>query len=625
MADALRHRGPDDQGYWTRPEHDIGFAHRRLSVIDLKGGRQPITNEDGTVVTIANGEIYNYRELREDLIARGHQFSTDTDTEVVVHLYEEHGTDLPSSLRGMFAIAIWDDTRRQLLLMRDRVGKKPLYYTEIDGEFLFASEIKGLVAAMRSQPTLDEQAIVDFLGFAAIPAPATIYRQLRALEPAEIAVVRDRRICEHKRYWQLQMAPKTPVSRSEAVDLIDAKLRDAVRLRLRSDVPVGCFLSGGLDSGVITAIASETYPRPLTTITVGFDDARFDERPLAKLVAQRYGTDHHEITIRPDVATDLPQIVRAYDQPYGDSSAIPSFYVARAARQLVKVVLNGDGGDETLAGYRRYVAARVSGWLAWLDGPTDRQIFRRLASALPTPRTHRSAYAFGHRLLRGLGINPTSRYLAWAVDAFGTDDLDRLCPKLGTNADWLKSTKPGDRLAKNVLDLFRTCGPLDRMLAADFLTILPNDLLVKMDIATMAHGLEARSPLLDHELVETVSRLPETLKLRGFTTKPLLRELGRRYVPPAVCKAPKRGFEVPLVRWLKEDLRELCEDTLLSRHGLLATLFDRTGLEQLLRTPDTLDPARWARRVWLLLMLGMWDRHVASEPLLPAARPSPPG
>lgn len=613
MAEALRHRGPDDDGYWTSLPYQIGFAHRRLAVIDLEGGRQPIANENGQIVTMANGEIYNYRELRDELIARGHRFTTASDTEVIVHLYEECGPDLANKLRGMFAIAIWDGVRQQLLLIRDRAGKKPLYYSETGGEFLFASEIKGLVAAMRSRPAIDEQALVDYLGWGAIPAPATIYRDIRTLEPAQIATVKNRSIVGLRKYWELRMLPKVQLTQEEAVEQIDARLRDAVKLRLRSDVPVGCFLSGGIDSGIITAMAAQECEASLVTITVGFENSAFDERPLARLVAQRYGTEHHEVTIQPNVAADLPKIVRAYDQPFGDSSAIPSYYVARAARKYVKVVLNGDGGDEILAGYRRYVAARISGWLSWIDGPTDRDAWRRIARTLPVPQRYRSGYAFGHRLLRGLGMDATSRYLAWAVDGFDSQDLQGLCLDRDTGTNWLRKLASPDRLAKTVLDMFGGCGPVDQMLGADFLTFLPHDLLVKMDIATMAHGLEARSPLLDHELIDTVSRFPEALKLRRFQTKPLLRELGRRYVPTAVQKAPKRGFEVPLVGWLKGELRELSEDVILARSGLLETIFERTALERLLRGEHGLDPARWSRRVWLLLMLGMWDHCVDRE------------
>jgi len=627
MADSLRHRGPDDEGYWTQPRDGIGFAHRRLSIIDLEGGRQPITNEDGRVVTVFNGEIYNYRELREELIGSGHAFKTQTDTEVIVHLYEQDGVGLVEKLRGMFAIAIWDDDASQLVLIRDRVGKKPLYYCETDGEFLFASEIKGIVAGRRGPLELDEQSLADYLAWGAIHAPATIYRQVRAVEPGELLVIRDCRVSHRTVYWRQRMLPKSEVSKREAVDEIDRLLREAVRLRLRSDVPVGSFLSGGIDSGIVTAIAAQEHPDRLTTITIGFEDGSFDERPLARLVADRYATDHHEVLVRPEVAKDLPRIAQAYDQPFADSSAIPSYYVAKAAREFVKVVLNGDGGDETLAGYRRYVAARINGLLLWADGPACRGIWRSLSRSLPVPRRYRSGYAFVHRLIRGMAMEPVARYLAWSVDGIDEHNLRTLCGAGGCGAgacgtgfqpvrsdgrcrvDGMDRT---DRLAGRVLDRLADSGPVDRMLGADFATILPHDLLVKMDIATMAHGVEARSPLLDHELVEAVSRYPEAAKLGGFRTKPLLRALSRRYVPRAVQKAPKRGFEVPLVRWLRGELRGLCEDVVLSRDGLLADLFDRSALERLVREKERVDPARWSRCVWHLLMLGMWDACVRS-------------
>jgi asparagine synthase (glutamine-hydrolysing) len=595
MAGSLRHRGPDDENFWSDPAADLGLAFRRLSIIDLEGGRQPIANENGRVVTVLNGEIYNYRELRAELVARGHRFTTQSDTEVIVHLYEDHGTDFVGKLRGMFAIALWDAESRRLLLARDRVGKKPLYYSEANDEFGFASEIKGVLAASQALAEIDPQAVVDYLTYSVVPAPETIYRDVRSVEPSELLSAK---------YWRLEMLPKVEVSREEAIEQVDGLLHEAVRLRLRSDVPVGCFLSGGIDSGLVTAIAAREQSEPLTTVTIGFEDGAFDERPLAKLVAQRYGTHHHEVVVRPDVVSDLPRIVAAYDQPFGDSSSIPSFYVAKAARQFVKVVLNGDGGDEVFAGYRRYVAGWMSGRLRWLDRSAMRPGWRMLHRLLPKPRGFRSAYAFGHRLVRGLALDPVPRYFAWAQDVF---DEDRLSGLVGGNGAELHAS---GRQVRETLAGLAGCGSIDRMLAADFATILPHDLLVKMDIATMASSLEARSPLLDHVLIETVARYPERLKLDGFTTKPLLRELSKRYVPEPVQMAPKRGFEVPMVRWLRGELREMAADVVLTRSGLLADWFDREARERLLGNADGLEPARWSRQVWMLLVLGVWDREV---------------
>lgn len=625
MSETLRHRGPDDEGTWRTSHQDFGLTCRRLAVIDLAGGRQPIANEDGRIVAVCNGEIYNYRELRSELIARGHDLQTKSDTEVIVHLYEEYADAFVDKLRGMFAIAVWDDHEQKLILVRDRVGKKPLYCCEANGEFLFASEIKGVLAGIGQRPSLNEQAIADYLTWTVVPAPETIYHGIRSLRPGERLVVRDRRIMRAERYWRQEMLPKTQVSLREAVQRVDELLHKAVALRLRSDVPVGCFLSGGIDSGIVTAIASGLVPERLTTITVGFEDGAFDERELAQRVARRYGTDHHELLLRPDVVSDLPKIVSAFDQPFGDSSAIPTYYVAQAARQLVKVVLTGDGGDELFAGYRRYVAARISGWLPAGGAGTGGAPWRFLSRAMPRPQGFRSAYAFAHRLVRGLAMAPVERYLAWSVGAF--DPAELLALGVGDSPagssrlrGWLDCVGRGDRFARASLDDLRDCGPVDRMLGTDFTTILPDDLLVKMDIATMAHGLEARAPLLDQDLVETVSRFPEDIKLAALTTKPLLRALSAKYLPKSIQTAPKRGFEVPLLRWLRKELRDLCHDVVLSRNGVLAERFDRARLESLLRQDASVEPGTWSRRVWLLLVLGLWDSNARDVPLAPATR-----
>jgi len=619
IARTLSHRGPDEQGVWSDAQSGIGLAHARLSIIDLQTGQQPICNEDGRVVMVFNGEIYNYRELREELCARGHRFRTTSDSEVIVHLYEDEGLEAVTRLRGMFAIALWDADRRQLVLARDRVGKKPLYYCQSAGEFVFASEIKGVVAVARIAAELNRQALADYLGWGDIHPPETIYREVRSVLPSRILVVRDREVVDERTYWQLAFEPKLRLGSEEAVEQTNELLREAVRLRLRSDVPVGAFLSGGIDSGIVTAMAAQQYAGKLITVTIGVEDGRFDERPLARQVAERYETDHHEVLIRPDVARDLPTIAANYDQPFGDSSAVPSYYVAQAARRFVKVVLNGDGGDETFAGYRHFLAGRLSGKLHWADRPACRGLWRLLSGALPVPRSFRTKYAFAHRLVRGMGLAPAERYLAWTVDGLTEPEKRWLCGTAGRadghgmpgpSACWLDGTAPASRLSQGPLDTFRRCGALDRMLGTGFHTWLPASLLVKMDIACMAHGLEARSPLLDHVLIDSVARFPESVKLPGMQTKPLLRRLSQRYLPADVQTAPKQGFEIPVAAWLRGPLKPVCEDLMLSRDGLLLELFDRAALEKLIRGQVGMEPGRWGRRVWWLLMLSVWDRCV---------------
>jgi len=612
---ALAHRGPDGRGYWIDAQRRVGLAHTRLSIIDLPGGAQPIFNEDRSVAVVFNGEIYNYVELRRDLIDRGHRFATQTDTEVLVHLYEERRKALLADLRGMFAFAIWDDRHGLLMLARDRVGKKPLYYATIDDRFLFASEIKGLKALGVGPLTIDDQALSDYLTFGHVPAPATIHRQIRALPPASCLIAEPSASPRVETYWRwpapdqksTDMPPDGPRTVAEAAEQTDALIDEAVRLRLRADVPVGVFLSGGLDSGLIVAHAAQHSQRPLTTLSVGFENESFDERPLARIVARQYATDHHEWIVRPDPSRILERIASAYDQPYADSSAIPSIAVAERARQQVKVVLNGDGGDEVFAGYRRYVGAAVADRLGRLSPASIPRLARLSDRLLPQSKRHRTRYAFARRLIRGLAMNDPQRILAWGNDGLDEPAKRRL---VGDRGDWLNACRPTDlQIETRLAQIPADSTLLDRQLWIDAHTLLPDDLLVKMDIATMAHGLEARSPRLDHRLVETVARWPGRVRLPGSETKPILRHLARKYLPPEIALAPKRGFEVPLTAWLEHDLREVRNDLLLHPTGLMAERFDRRALAELVDRPPALEKTRWARWVWTLMILAAWDRQ----------------
>ncbi|HEY3244487.1 MAG TPA: asparagine synthase (glutamine-hydrolyzing) [Phycisphaerae bacterium] len=610
----LKHRGPDDEGIWMDRATGVGIGMRRLSIIDLAGGHQPLSNEDGTVWIVFNGEIYNYVELRDDLIAKGHRFTTHSDTETIVHLYEEVGADFPKHLRGMFGVALWDGRRRQLVLARDRLGKKPLYYSEAHGEFCFGSEIKAVAAALGGGLTIDDQSLVDYLAWGMVPAPATIYREIRAVPAAHAMVVRERRVVSQERYWRLETGPKIDLTTEEATEQIDATLQEATRLRLRSDVPVGAFLSGGIDSGLVTALAARQYPGKLLTVSIGFEEGAFDERPLARQVAERYGTDHHEVVVRPDAANILPLIAAAFDQPFANTSAIPNYYVAQAAHQHLKVVLTGDGGDEILAGYRRYVAARINAFLSWTDNRVGRALWKGLRALMPRPRSFRTNYAFMQRLVCGLAADPVDRHMLWVQDALLRDAL----AQLGNGSGWLQRTQPAERLAAELLDDYRDAGYVDRMMAVDARTVLIDNLNLKLDICTMQHSLEARCPLLDHVLIELVARLPEHVKLPGRQTKPLLRKVAERYLPPDVCVAPKRGFEIPLLKWLETDMRELRDDVILSPTGLLAERFDRTALERLVHRRMPIERSRWSQQVIVLLMLGIWDRYVRPAAVAPS-------
>jgi asparagine synthase (glutamine-hydrolysing) len=609
MAGALQHRGPDGGGVWTAASGDLALGHRRLAIIDLSpSGAQPMSGPSGTTTIVFNGEIYNYVELRAALVAEGVRFRSTTDTEVILALYEKHGDDCVRMLRGMFAFALWDARQRRLLVARDRIGKKPLYYARRPGWLAFASELKALRVAFGSDvPQLDAASINRYLSFGCISGPGTVYRDVYQLPPGSTLVATASDRVEIRTYWSPDRTSEQ--ARDVTIDEVEDKLIEAVRIRLRSDVPVATFLSGGIDSGLVTAMATRLNG-PLAAFTVGFEDGQFDERPLARQVARRYGVDHHEITVRPDVARLLPEIVRAYDQPYADASCVPAYCVAQAVSGAgYKVVLNGDGGDELFGGYRRALAAA---WLSRLHGMAGPAVTRTIAGAalalLGEPAGHRGARAFLQRFLRGAAAGDVRRLLIWSTDSFTADERRDLgIAPYDEAADvhgLLSYVPPG-------------AGPLASMMAIDLKWALPYDLLVKMDIATMAHGLEARSPLLDQDLVEMQTRRPIAGLLPGFTTKPVLRALARKYLPADVVTAPKRGFEPPLERWMTGELTALRDDLLLAPDGLLATIVDRAKLEAFVRRPPAGDTFRWAHRAWILLSLAAWDRFVARERVQP--------
>jgi asparagine synthase (glutamine-hydrolysing) len=568
----------------------------------------------GHTFIVFNGEIYNYCELRNSLIAEGVAFRTASDTEVILALYEKYGVECLRFLRGMFAFAIWDAPRRKLILARDRLGKKPIYYVSMRERFLFASEIKALrVVAEPSQIEMDTDSLDQYLSYGFISGPQTIYRGIMQLPPATVLIATTPGCIALDHYWKPLWSTKRRISFAEAVNEADRRITEAVQLRLRADVPIGAFLSGGIDSGIITAIASKHMGKPFPTFTVGFEDSGFDERPLAAGVSRQYGTDHHEIVLRPDLSDLLPQIARAYDQPFADASAIPTFCIARFVReQRIKVVLNGDGGDELFSGYRRDLA---SAWLSKITGIVGEggitRVARMLEKIMPVPRTHRSRYALGHRFVRGAAASSPTRMLIWSSDGFTMNEKIELQSRTGES-----QLDPGH------LELYLLAGDgislLDHTIGLNLLWMLPHALLVKMDVATMANGLEARSPFLDHELVEWAISLPDHVRLPGFTTKPILRRLARNYLPDVACGAPKRGFEIPLHRWLSRDLKDMRDDLLLSRNGLVSAMFDRSRLERFLLKIPGGDPDRWAQLVWTLLMLAAWDCYVVKADEVPA-------
>ncbi|MBZ5589326.1 MAG: asparagine synthase (glutamine-hydrolyzing) [Acidobacteriia bacterium] len=595
---SLRHRGPDGQGTFDEPGISLGM--RRLAVIDLVTGDQPVFNEDRNIVAVCNGEIYNYLELREALRRRGHELVTNGDTEVLAHLYEDEGDALCARLRGMFAFAIWDRRARRLLLARDRFGKKPLYFSHSPGGSLaFASELKALlplVGVAERRPRIREQGIYDYLSLGMVPQPDTIYDGVRAVRPGHRLSFDSTGLCESP-YWRPELEPKITVSYRDAQEELRSRLSEAVRLRLRSDVPVGVFLSGGVDSSAVAFEAAHHLGGNVRTFTVSVADEELDEAPVARRTAEGLGVQNIVLPLRVAPRDEILAIARHFGQPFADSSAVPSLAVSRLARQHVTVVLNGDGGDEVCGGYRRYLAAKALGSVAGVPGA--RAVVRTAASRLAATR-RRSAAGLLQRFGRGVSLSPGQRYLVWTADLLLEEDkapVWRAAPQRPTEA-WLEE------------QLESGLSAMDTQVAGDLRINLPSDLLVKMDMATMAASLEGRSPLLDHEVAEFALRLPVSHRVRGRRLKAVLRDAYRDRLPKEVVEGKKRGFEVPLEAWLAGDLRELVHDALLARGSRVAEYVDPAFVRATVEGTVMRDRNR-PNLAYALLMLELWLREAA--------------
>jgi len=600
MAEALRHRGPDGEGFYFS-EPTIGLGHRRLSVIDLATGDQPIANEDGSIVLIFNGEIYNFQELRAELQQNGHRFSTKADTEVIVHLYEDMGKDCVSRLQGMFAFAVWDKKRRQLFLARDRLGKKPLYYAEVGGTFFFASELKALLRNNSVSRRINSSALDLFLTYMCVPPPETIFDGVYKLPPAH-TLTYDQRGIELERYWNVRRTPKIDLREDEMLTALVERLTEATRIRLISDVPLGAFLSGGVDSSVIVALMSTLSPTPVKTFSVGFAHQAYNELDHARVVANQFNTDHHEIMITAKAADVLPKLVWAFDEPFADASAIPTYYVAEAARQHVTVALNGDGGDELFAGYGKYLGSVIRTYYRHVPEAVRRAVVPYLLGRVAEGVNQKSFTNRIRRLNELSLLEPDEANIQaslynglyrWREALYNPDYLETI------NAD------PLNHLRSNY---WSACGTqeLDRFLHGDLMTYLPDDLLVKADRMTMVHGLEGRSPLLDHTLVEFVASLPIDMKLRGATTKYALKKVGEKLgLPRSILGRRKQGFEIPLANWLRTDLREMRDDLLLHPRMVQLGYFNESFIRSLVVEHDR-GAVNHAERIYTLLILELW-------------------
>src|SRR5579864_627032 len=567
MCDAIRHRGPDDEGVLL--EDGVGLGMRRLSIIDLSTGHQPIHNEDRTIWIVFNGEIYNFRELRLQLESAGHRFYTGTDTEAIVHAYEEWGAAAIERLRGMFGLAIWDRRSRTLLLARDRVGIKPLHYAEAGGRLYFGSEIKSILCAPDVPRDLDLDALDHYLSFLYTPQDRSIFRGLNKLPPGHLLTWRDGRI-DIEQYWRLPSYDVFAGSEAEAIPELLAVLSDAVRSHLVSDVPLGAFLSGGVDSSLVVGLMAATSGARVKTFSIGFDEPEFDELEHARRVARHFGTDHHELIVKPDALGILDELIAHFDEPFADSSALPTWYVSRMAREHVTVVLSGDGGDELFGGYDRYVPhPRV---LAF-DRYSPRA-FRRVAAIASRGLPHGTR---GKNFLRHVGRDAQGRYLD-AIRFFGHDEKAALLS--GDVRRALGGPDPEAHLARHFERYAHLPWP-SQMMRFDAETYLPEDVLTKVDRMSMAHSIESRVPLLDNDVVEFAFGLPASFKIKAGRRKHILKEVAATLLPRDILDRPKQGFGVPLSVWFRGNLRELFADTLLSSGTLTRGYFEEPFLRRL--------------------------------------------
>ncbi len=592
MTGVVRHRGPDEDGFFE--DASVALGMRRLSIIDLATGRQPVVNEDGTVHAVYNGEIYNFREIRESLEARGHTFRTRTDSEVIVHAWEEDGAECVRRFRGMFAFALWDSRTRTLLLARDRLGIKPLHYFAQGGALLFGSEIKSILGHPKVPREIDLEALDYFFTYRYIPDPITIFRGIRKLPAGHVLEARDGKIDE-RAYWDVPLADEDTAHAPDLPERLLALLDESVRMRLLADVPLGAFLSGGIDSSSVVAAMARAMKEPVKTFSIGFAEEGFDEIGYARITSARHGTDHHERVVASADFTILDEIVGFFDEPFGDISSVPTYLLSKLAREHVTVALSGDGGDELFAGYERYRVDRDFARVDALPLPIRRTVFGALARAWPAGRR-------GGRMLERLGRPRIERYLESGSTLPAPDrgrlyapallrDRGREAPRDRFLVHWEK--RPGD--------------PIDRLMYLDLKTYLVGDILTKVDRMSMATSLEARVPLLDHKFVELAMRIPARLKLVGNEGKAIFRRAVASRVPPEVMARPKHGFNVPVLGWVCGPLAAFTDEILRDRRAAARPYFDQSWIAALLGAPAR--RRAHADPVWLLLLFELWHRR----------------
>ncbi|MEX2468442.1 MAG: asparagine synthase (glutamine-hydrolyzing) [Pseudohongiellaceae bacterium] len=599
MCDVIIHRGPNDEGYFL--DGNIGMGMRRLSVIDLETGQQPVSNEDGSVQVVMNGEIYNYRELRQDLKARGHTFSTSGDTEVIVHLYEEYGMECVQKLRGMFAFSLWDSKRRRLMLVRDRLGKKPLYYGEFQGRLVYGSEIKSLLQLPYVDRQLNWSSVGHLFSFLTTPPTESIVEGIKKLEPGHMLTIEAGQAPTLRCYWDVHFEPDYGRSEQDYVEELREILQESVRIRMRSDVPFGAFLSGGIDSSAVVAMMTREASAPVKTFSIGFTEKAFNEAPYARQVAQALGTEHHELILKPDVLDILDDLIWHLDEPFGDSSAIPTYMVSKMAAEHVTVALSGDGGDEIFAGYDKYLKEQNERGRDRIPRPV-RKMLGVIGGSMKEGMK-------GRNFLRHIALEGNERYL----------DSGNLFDRDGQRG--LFQGEAAERiLAADLLSYKRDC--LDResghwlsaVQYADIKNYLPLDIMTKVDRMSMAHSLEARSPLLDHKLVEFAATIPPEMKLHNGSTKHILKQAMRGMLPDSIIDRRKQGFAVPLGAWFRGEMNAFVRDLLFSTASRSRNIFNASYIERLLGLHER---GRGADlQLWTMISFELWCRTFLDQPVV---------
>jgi asparagine synthase (glutamine-hydrolysing) len=602
MCRNIRHRGPDDKGLMVKLGVALGM--RRLAIIDLVWGKQPMSGEDGSVTIVFNGEIYNFRELKPRLESHGHIFHTNSDTEAIVHSYEEFGPECLKHLRGMFAFAIWDEKARTLFIARDRAGKKPLYYSITpNGTFVFGSELKALLEHPDVEREIDSQALDAYFTLGYVPDPLSIFRNVHKLPPGHYLTFTNGQVTV-KQYWDFEFQPNKPQNKDDYLHELRALLDESVGLRLISDVPLGAFLSGGIDSSTVVGLMARHMDQPVKTFSIGFHEDSYNELKYARLTAQKFGTDHHEFFVTPEICDVVDELAWHFDEPFADSSAIPTYMVSKLARDHVTVVLSGDGGDELFAGYTRYAVERKRGGFERLPKPMRERVMRPLSERLPHA-------AWGRNYLHNVSLDPIARYLD-SVSVFTS--LNR---KSLYTSDFSAKLGPGGYVGGLFYDLVgnvRNDDEVDRLLYLDSKTYLPGDILTKVDRMSMAVSLEARAPLLDHKLIEFVTRIPSSLKLSGLETKHILKQAVKDLVPAEILNRPKQGFGVPIQEWINQQLRARIRDTLSEARTRQRGYVDSHYVDVLLNEHER-GRRDHSMGLWALLMFEIWHRRFLDEPV----------